>query len=126
MRDDWRPTGCAFVGIDTRDSDAAATQFLANHGMTWPSLIDDDGSLLLAFRGKVNPQRGPGDARHRPAGSRGGARPRRASRSRHPHGDHVDRRAGAVTVAVSWASTITDGSLLLALPVAAAAGSSRS
>jgi thiol-disulfide isomerase/thioredoxin len=53
------PSGVRFVGLDTRDSNAAATQFLANHGMTWPNLTDDDGSLLLAFRGKVNPSAVP-------------------------------------------------------------------
>ena len=53
------PSGVRFVGLDTRDSEAAATQFLANHDMTWPSLTDDDGSLLLAFRGKVNPSAVP-------------------------------------------------------------------
>ena len=53
------PDGVRFIGLDTRDSNAAATQFLANHGMKWPSLKDDDGSLLLAFRGKVNPSAVP-------------------------------------------------------------------
>jgi thiol-disulfide isomerase/thioredoxin len=50
------PQGVRFVGVDTRDPSAsAARQFVANHQQTWPSLTDDDGTLLLAFRGKVNP-----------------------------------------------------------------------
>jgi|SRR4051794_7923200 len=53
------PSGVRFVGLDTRDSQAAATQFLANQDITWPSLTDDDGGLLLAFRGKVNPSAVP-------------------------------------------------------------------
>jgi thiol-disulfide isomerase/thioredoxin len=53
------PEGVRFVGLDTRDSDAAATQFVANQHLKWPSLTDDDGGLLLAFRGKVNPSAVP-------------------------------------------------------------------
>ncbi len=45
----------AFVGIDTRDSDAAATAFLDNIGLTYPNVIDPDGVLLLAFKGDLNP-----------------------------------------------------------------------
>ena len=53
------PQGVRFVGLDTRDSTAAATQFVANQHLAWPSLTDDDGGLLLAFRGKVNPSAVP-------------------------------------------------------------------
>ncbi|HTY71737.1 MAG TPA: TlpA disulfide reductase family protein [Actinomycetes bacterium] len=49
------PKGVRFVGIDERDSGAAARSFVTNHDQRWPSLADDDGSLLLAFRGTVNP-----------------------------------------------------------------------
>ena len=45
----------AFVGIDTRDSDAAATAFLDNIGLTYPNVVDPDGVLLLAFKGDLNP-----------------------------------------------------------------------
>jgi thiol-disulfide isomerase/thioredoxin len=54
------PKDVHFVGIDTRDpSAAAAQQFITNHDQTWPSLSDDDGTLLLAFKGKVNPNTVP-------------------------------------------------------------------
>jgi thiol-disulfide isomerase/thioredoxin len=54
--DELTPQGVRFVGLDTRDpSTSAATQFVTNHHQTWPSLTDADGTLLLAFRGKVNP-----------------------------------------------------------------------
>ncbi|MBI4939567.1 MAG: TlpA family protein disulfide reductase [Actinobacteria bacterium] len=47
-----RPRGVQFLGIDTRDNDAAANAFVARYGITYPSLVDD-GTLLLAFRGAV-------------------------------------------------------------------------
>lgn len=45
----------AFVGIDTRDSDAAARAFVENVGIAYPNLSDPDGVLLLAFKGDLNP-----------------------------------------------------------------------
>lgn len=45
----------AFVGIDTRDSDAAAKAFLDNIGLTYANVVDPDGELLLAFKGDLNP-----------------------------------------------------------------------
>lgn len=44
-----------FVGIDTRDSDAAAKAFLDNIGLTYANVVDPDGELLLAFKGELNP-----------------------------------------------------------------------
>ena len=44
-----------FVGIDTRDSDAAARAFVENVGLTYPNIVDPDGVLLLAFKGNLNP-----------------------------------------------------------------------
>ena len=44
-----------FVGIDTRDSDAAAKAFLDNIGLTYANVVDPDGELLLAFKGDLNP-----------------------------------------------------------------------
>lgn len=44
-----------FVGIDTRDSDAAARAFVENVGLTYPNVVDPDGVLLLAFKGNLNP-----------------------------------------------------------------------
>lgn len=59
VSDDLAPkpdSGVAFVGIDTRDSDAAAAAFIDNVGSTYPNIVDPDGVLLLAFRGTINPQ----------------------------------------------------------------------
>jgi thiol-disulfide isomerase/thioredoxin len=59
VSDDLAPNAdsdVAFVGIDTRDSDAAASAFLDNIGSTYPNIVDPDGVLLLSFRGSINPQ----------------------------------------------------------------------
>lgn len=42
-------TGVRFVGIDTRDNDAAARAFVREFGIDYPSLVDRDGRLMLAF-----------------------------------------------------------------------------
>ncbi|MFD7560995.1 TlpA family protein disulfide reductase [Streptomyces sp. NPDC059835] len=48
----------AFVGINTRDnSKQNATEFEKNFGITYPSLFDPAGELILRFpKGAVNPQ----------------------------------------------------------------------
>ena len=43
------PQGVQFLGIDTRDNDAAARAFVREFGISYPSLVDDDGRLLLAL-----------------------------------------------------------------------------
>ncbi|MCG0062199.1 MULTISPECIES: TlpA family protein disulfide reductase [Streptomyces] len=45
--------GVRFVGIDTRDNDAAARAFERNYGITYPSFRDPDGKLLLRFNGRI-------------------------------------------------------------------------
>ena len=47
------PRGVRFVGIDTRDNDAAARAFVRSFNIPYPSLIDDDGRLTLAFAGVI-------------------------------------------------------------------------
>ncbi len=45
-----------FVGLNTRDLDPAAPRaFVRAFGITFPSLFDPDGSLLLAFAGDLPP-----------------------------------------------------------------------
>ncbi|MCX4691721.1 TlpA disulfide reductase family protein [Streptomyces sp. NBC_01408] len=48
----------SFVGINTRDnSKQNATAFEENYGITYPSLYDPDGKLMLRFpKGALNPQ----------------------------------------------------------------------
>lgn len=45
--------GVRFVGIDTRDSDAAARAFERTYDITYPSFRDPDGKLLLRFNGRI-------------------------------------------------------------------------
>lgn len=45
--------GVRFVGIDTRDDDAAARAFVRAFKIPYPSLIDRDGKLILAFDGII-------------------------------------------------------------------------
>ncbi len=45
--------GVRFVGINTRDNDAAARAFERNYGITYPSFRDPDGKLLLRFDGRI-------------------------------------------------------------------------
>lgn len=52
---DLAGSGVTFIGIDTRDSDAAAQAFEENFGITYPSFVDPNGVLLLAFKGELNP-----------------------------------------------------------------------
>lgn len=47
---DTKIDGVQFVGINTRDQEAAALAFEKNFGITYPSLVDKFGELQLAFR----------------------------------------------------------------------------
>ncbi len=47
--------GVAFVGLNTRDSQAAADAFVDRFGLTYPSVVDTDGSLQLLFHETLPP-----------------------------------------------------------------------
>ncbi|MCX5302757.1 TlpA family protein disulfide reductase [Streptomyces sp. NBC_00160] len=51
--DETRSMGVRFVGFDTRDNDAAAQAFEKSYGITYPSIRDRDGTLLLRFEGRI-------------------------------------------------------------------------
>jgi len=51
--DEWRGEGVAFVGLNSKDQEAAARAFEENFGITYPSLVDESGELQLAFRDSV-------------------------------------------------------------------------
>ncbi|MGW0769744.1 TlpA family protein disulfide reductase [Streptomyces sp. NPDC002676] len=55
---DYKDKGVQFVGINTRDtSTTPAVAFEKEHGITYPSLYDPTGRLMLRFkRGTLNPQ----------------------------------------------------------------------
>lgn len=44
-----------FLGVNVRDSTATAQSFAATFGVTYPSVIDTDGSVTLAFSGLASP-----------------------------------------------------------------------
>lgn len=46
-------SGVRFVGIDTRDTDDAARAFTRSFHITYPSIIDEQGELLLGFSGVI-------------------------------------------------------------------------
>ena len=47
------PRGVRFVGIVTRDNPTAADAFGRNFNIPYPSLIDDDGRLIVEFAGVI-------------------------------------------------------------------------
>ena len=59
LEDVWREVkddGVQFVGLDTRDTEAAALAFLDRYGVTYPTVIDTDGRLQLLFSDTLPPQ----------------------------------------------------------------------
>ena len=48
--------GVRFVGIDTRDTKDNARAFERRFGITYPSVVDEDGTLLLRFKETLPPQ----------------------------------------------------------------------
>jgi thiol-disulfide isomerase/thioredoxin len=49
--DEMRDDGVQFVGVDIRDQDAAARAHQRRFGVTYPSVVDDAGRVMLALRG---------------------------------------------------------------------------
>jgi thiol-disulfide isomerase/thioredoxin len=47
--------GVEFVGIDTRDDNAAALAYVASDGITYPSLQDPEETLVLEFKSILPP-----------------------------------------------------------------------
>ncbi len=58
VAEDTRDKGVQFVGINTRDSQKSlALNFEKDYGVTYPSLFDPTGKLLLRFpKGTLNPK----------------------------------------------------------------------
>jgi thiol-disulfide isomerase/thioredoxin len=46
-----RASGVTVLGIDVRDDRAAATDFMRDRGLTYPSIFDNPGRSLVALRG---------------------------------------------------------------------------
>jgi peroxiredoxin len=55
----WREVqddGVQFVGLDTRDTEAAALAFVEAYDVTYPNVVDADGRLQLLFSDTLPPQ----------------------------------------------------------------------
>jgi peroxiredoxin len=51
--------GASFLGVNVRDQAPQAISFEKNYGITYPSVIDTDGALQLAFSVEVSPNAVP-------------------------------------------------------------------
>ena len=51
--------GASFLGVNVRDQAPQAISFEKNYGIEYPSVIDTDGALQLAFSGEVSPNAVP-------------------------------------------------------------------
>ena len=56
MWQEYAGRGVQFVGLDTRDTLAAARAFVETYGITYPNVIDTDGRLQLLFADTLPPQ----------------------------------------------------------------------
>lgn len=58
--EELRDEDVQFVGINTKDPDAAAARaFTRSFGVTYPSLVDEEGTLVLGFRATLPPNAVP-------------------------------------------------------------------
>lgn len=53
------PAGTNFLGVNVRDQAATVTTFMTSFGVTYPSIIDQDGAVQLAFASDVPPNAVP-------------------------------------------------------------------
>jgi thiol-disulfide isomerase/thioredoxin len=56
VHDDLGPSGFTVLGVNTRDDDDAARAFVRRFGLTYPSVVDRDGSALLLGFNTVVPR----------------------------------------------------------------------
>lgn len=55
----YRSRGVRFIGVNVRDGAAEARAFARQFTITYPSILDTDGGVQLAFAGKVSMQAVP-------------------------------------------------------------------
>lgn len=55
LNTEFSPKGVNFLGVNVRDEKAAADAFERNFGVTYPSIVDKDGGVLLALTKFVPP-----------------------------------------------------------------------
>lgn len=59
LHEEFEPAGVQFVGVNVRDTAGTAEAFDRNFGITYPSLEDRSGQVLLAMTDYVPPQAVP-------------------------------------------------------------------
>ncbi|WP_327205451.1 TlpA family protein disulfide reductase [Rathayibacter sp. Leaf299] len=52
LHEQYDGNGAAFLGVNVRDQADTATSFANTYGITYPSIIDTDAAVALAFSGK--------------------------------------------------------------------------
>lgn len=55
VSEQFADSGVQFVGLNTKDSDAAANAFVERFGMTYPNVVDADGTKQLLFGENLPP-----------------------------------------------------------------------
>ena len=53
---EFQGKGVQLIGLNTRDSNASAKNFVNKYGVSFPSIVDTDGRLQLLFRETLPPQ----------------------------------------------------------------------
>lgn len=56
LSEEFLDDGVHFIGLNTRDSQAAAEAFVASKGVPYPSLVDSDGRIQVQFVDSLPPQ----------------------------------------------------------------------
>jgi len=55
MNQKYSPDGVQFLGVNIRDGAETALAFAESFGVTYPSIVDTDGQVALAFSGIASP-----------------------------------------------------------------------
>lgn len=56
VAEEYADDGVQLIGLNTRDSTAAAQSFIRNYQVSFPSIVDTDGRLQLLFNDTLPPQ----------------------------------------------------------------------
>jgi thiol-disulfide isomerase/thioredoxin len=59
LNTEYAGQGASFLGVNVRDQASTAQSFAKTFGVTYPSVVDTDGALQLAFSGKIAPNAVP-------------------------------------------------------------------
>ncbi len=111
----YKASGVVFIGVNVEDQQDAASAFISAHGITYPSIFDPAGHVMLAFA-QVPPTRCAIDS-----GDRRGREDRVAPPGADLHG-RLDRDDQGGADHMSFASVAASGPIVLAIGAAATAG----